>query len=145
MTPDNSHSAWHISLHFGGDRLFKTGTIQYKNRTVRIIRISSSELDEAFPVRFDQFIESINQMSGGYAEGDGSFGVVGPSGEWKICGTIYERSDSIQYAELMGHGPDDQLVYLAKLLGANQQQCCVQEMQGGFFQTLDQFLNSDSK
>ena len=140
-----SNSDWHVSLHFVGDQIFRPGVIQHRGQDTAVIEISSTNLDASFPVRFDQFIAAINLLPEGYAEGDGSFGIVGPEGSWKLCGTIYERFDSIQYAELQGICPNEWLIKLVKLLGADTGSCVVQNMQGGFFQSVAQFLTLESE
>ena len=87
------------------------------------------------------FIAAINAMDGGYAEGDGSYGVVGQGGTWKIYGNIYENQDAIQYVELIGQCPIDILTSFVALLGCSTEHCLFQNLQGGFFQTFDQFTD----
>lgn len=133
---------WHISLHFLPDAEFESGQVEWQNESVKALKIDAGKLQESFPARFDEFIVGINSLSSGYAEGDGSFGVVGPAGAWKICGNIYERDGQIQYAELLGTCPQPSLVDIVNKLNVGPQQCAIQHMQGGFFQSFEQFFGS---
>ncbi len=140
MFSSNSND-WQVSLHFNDSQL-KRCTIDWRGNEVSAVSIDAEQLRMPFPSKFDSFIQSINSMEGGYAEGDGSYGVVGQGGEWKICGNIYENLDAIQYVELLGQCPNDQLASFIELLGCDISQCIIQNLQGGFFQTFDQFTES---
>ena len=109
------------------------------------MQVGTEALRQPFPAKFDQFITSINQLEGGYAEGDGSYAVVGQGGSWKICGNIYENLDAIQYVELIGNCPINVITNLVDLLGCGVDQCVFQNLQGGFFQSFDQFTDPMSK
>ena len=144
MDSNLSSGQWHVSLHFTTDQ-FDEQTLQWRDCEVRHVAATAQQLAAPFPAKFDQFVDSINEMSGGYAEGDGSYGVVGPGGAWKICGNVFENLDAIQYAELLGSCPVDQLRQFVALLGCSSEQCLFQNLQGGFFQTFDQFVGEQPK
>ncbi len=132
-------TSWHVSIHACDTRRFAEKAISWHGQTFYAVDIDATRLDQPFPVAFESFIRSVNGLAGGYAEGDGSFGICGPAGKWKICGTIFEVNDWIHYVELMGHCPRQTLIELIARLGANVDACVFQIMQGGFFVTFPQF------
>ncbi len=140
MDLETANNDWHISLHFS-DGPLESETITHKEREKFVVKITADQLRNPFPAEFDAFVASVNSMPGGFAEGDGSFGLVGPSGVWKISGNIYEREDQIHYAELIGVCPENRMLEIVELLGATANTCLVQDMQGGFFQTIQQFFS----
>ena len=131
---------WHISLHFTDSNELSEKTVQWKETEVNVIDAGADELKQPFPVSFDQFIASVNQLQGGYAEGDGSFGIVGEGGGWKISGNIFENNQALQYVEVLGSCPHEVFLEFLQRLGAKCNQCLIQNMRGGFIQSVDQFF-----
>ena len=137
---DELSKQWHISLHFLAVPELKTKSIHWRDSCVPILDINARLLSKPFPANFDHFIQGINALENGYAEGDGSFGIVGPDGQWKICGTLYERDAHIQYAELVGQCPKQSFCEIVQQLNIPPAQCLIQNMRGGFFQSIEQFF-----
>ena len=141
MLPGNN-GGWQATIHFYA-ATYSTASIQWRDTTVATIDVVAADVNAPFPAKFDDFVTAVNEMEGGYAEGDGSYGIVGQGGAWKICGNIYENLDAIQYVELLGHCPVEKLAEFIQLLGCEKQQCVFQILQGGFFQSFEQFVGTD--
>ncbi|MEM9409862.1 MAG: hypothetical protein AAGA30_02040 [Planctomycetota bacterium] len=133
---------WQISLHFCFDNeQLPIQPLQWRGQQIQSLAVNAEQLNEPFPMSFDKFIDGVNELDGGYAEGDGSYGIVGPQGNWKICGNIFEFTDSIQYVDLLGSCPQDRFIEFLNQLGVNSNQCVIQHLQGGFFQSPQQFFD----
>lgn len=135
----DTNNDWHVSLHFC-DSNIQTKTLSLNDASVEVVDISADELKQPFPASFDQFIQAINELEGGYAEGDGSYGVSGDGGQWKITGSIFENNQALQYVEVIGRCPRDVFLEFLTQLETRSRQCLIQNMRGGYFQTVDQFF-----
>lgn len=136
---------WHISLHACDTKAFPTKELKWHDVSYQSIDAGADQLSTPFPISFDEFIGQVNELGGGYAEGDGSYGVCGPDGAWKIVGNIYEVADAMHYVEMMGSCPDEQLLNFVRMLGVEPDGCAVQVMQGGFYVSVVEFLKSGSQ
>ena len=130
---------WHVTLHHLGDIPTSTQSATWQEHVFPVLENLSFDSSEGFKTSFDELIQRVNQLPGGYAEGDGSIGMVGPGGEWKIVGTLFEMQDQIIHVELMGNGPGDSLSWLIEALDCRSDQCVVQVLQAGFFIRFDAF------
>ena len=131
---------WHISLHRWDGPLPGEKPIVWNDSKVVALCIESSQLGEPFDIGFDAFLFAVNQLPGGYAEGDGSFGIVGENGSWRICGTVFDVSGTLQYVELIGSCPVAEFQrFIALLELPTSDHCVVQMMQGGFFISVTRF------
>ncbi len=92
-----------------------------------------------FDVRFDDLVSAINQLHGGYAEGDGAFGIVGDGGSWKVVGNFFEANDRVAFVQFQGDAPDQVWSDLARALGTDDEQCLVQFAEAGFFTSLGEW------
>lgn len=92
-----------------------------------------------FDVPFDDLVKAIEQMPGGYAEGDGSFGIVGPGGTWKVVGNFFESDGRVAFVQFLGHAPDHVWEALAMALKTDDDRCLVQFAEAGFFASLGQW------
>lgn len=137
----NINTDWHVSLHYSDADRHQTKSVQVQDLTVEVVDVDAADLQQPFPASFDQFIRAINELSGGYAEGDGSYGLVGEEGQWKISGSIFENNQSLQYVELLGSCPRDVFLEFLTQLETRSRNCLIQNMKGGYFQTVDQFFN----
>ena len=147
MSNPPNHSSniaeWHISIHFCEDnRQLPSKSIEWRGAPYTVLNIDAAQMSLPFPMAFDEFIGGVNNLNGGYAEGDGSYGIVGPQGNWKVCGNIFEFADSIQYAEMIGFCPEERFNEFLLQLGATTSECAIQILQGGFFQSPSQFFES---
>ena len=137
-----SNQDWHVSLHYCDSDQHQTKTVQLQDSMVDAVDVNAADLQQPFPASFDQFISAINELAGGYAEGDGSYGVVGEEGQWKISGSIFENNQALQYVELLGSCPRDVFLEFLTQLETRSRNCLIQDMKGGFFQTVDQFFQT---
>ena len=139
MSSNPTHRDWHVTLHVRPQGSTEVRTLEWQGWSFAAADLSASELDQSFETSFDDFVQAINRLPHGYAEGDGSFGLVGPGGAWKLVGTLFEVDQSIHHVELMGSCPLDELDTLIGILGAETENCLIQMMHGGFFVSFAEF------
>ena len=132
---------WHVTMHFLDDIPLSNQSMTWQEHVFPVLENLSLDSGAGFKTSFDELIQRVNQQPGGYAEGDGSIGIVGPEGDWKIVGTLYEMQDEIIHVELLGNGPSDILSWLIEALDCQSDQCVVQVLQAGFFIGFDAFQN----
>ena len=139
--PMNDASSWHIALHSWRNPFPASQPLTWQSRTISALKISAQDLREPFAIPFDDFLTAIHERENGYAEGDGSFGILGRQGSWKLVGNVFEFGTGIQYVELMGRCPAQELNGLVSLLEQGQtDQCVIQLMEAGFFVSTQQFV-----
>ena len=139
MTNNPLQRDWHITLHVRPAGPNDVQSIEWNDWQFQTAAISADQLNQSFETSFEDFVQSINRLPHGYAEGDGSFGLVGPGGAWKLVGTLFEVDQKIHYVELMGSCPLDELQMLVEALGIDSENCLIQMMQGGFFLSFAEF------
>lgn len=130
---------WHVTLHPIRGSVATGETVQWQGWSFKTFSTSGLGEDVVFPVSFDDAVAAINRLPNGYAEGDGSFGIVGPEGVWKLVGTLYEMQAGLRYVELMGWCPQATLRELLAALGVSEESCCFQMLRGGFFVSFAEF------
>ena len=137
-------NSYHISLHPKPttEMSIEWHSLDWQGQTLTTAQVAPQLIAQIhFPVAFDDLVSRLNGLPGGYAEGDGAFGIVGPEGIWKLTGTFYESHPpgGIGHLEMLGTGSAEPLQTLIECLGVEPEDCLVQWMQGGFFTTVEQW------
>jgi len=105
-----------------------------------VVKVDPAAVGRAmFDVPFDDLVAAIDQMPGGYAEGDGSFGIVGPDGTWKVVGNFFEANGKVAFVQFMGTALNQVWEQLAMALNTDDERCLVQFAEAGFFTSLGQW------
>lgn len=134
---------FHTALHW-----WPTGSLPRTTTNadgIPCVDAGSVHLDRAFPHPFDAVLKSMDETLNAYVEGDGSFvftGQYADGGVWKTNGTLYEADDQILNIEIWIEGtPTSKLDALLEVFGVKKEECVLQLLSEGFFQTFEQFYD----
>ncbi len=99
----------------------------------------ASDLTKPIPMDFDQVMQRLNQMPGGYCEPDGAWGWNTPDQLTRTGGTMQAFGEQVMCVETWGHIAARDWPHLLDLFGLSSDTTVVQLVEQGVFLSAETF------